>query len=466
MRRLAAIVGLVAGALAVMPTLARAQATNSGVGVGPSLQAAQPVAQKNVAPMVEHLSGDLGGVRTGLENRGIYLLLNATTEFAGNVSGGVKQGATFANQVGFEADLDWQLLAGIMGLSTHLIIVNRSGNSDSTLFGDNLLPVQEIYGSGGNVAVHLVSAYAQQTLYGGKLDIALGRMNVENDFASSPLYCNYMTNALCGDPKALPGGDIGHSAFPDAVWSARVRVRPVKEIYVETGVYEVNQGLYSNANFRSGFKFDGSQDSGVYVPVEIAYEPLVGSAKLPGHYKIGFGYDSSSTYRNFSTALTATSGRNSGSPLSTHTGNTQSWVLFDQMLLRQGPGDQDGIIVLGGFIHNDPANSVYAEQYFAGVLDRGFWQARPQDAVGMLFTYNTVSGALGKVQSREAALGIPLSNAATGPQTHEMVLEVNSDIHVASGLNIQPEFQYVFRPNAQSTIHDAAVFGFKGHVEF
>jgi porin len=182
---------------------------------------------------------------------------------------------------------------------------------------------------------------------------------------------------------------------------------------------------------------------------------------------MGFGYDSSSTYRNFSSALTATSGRNSGSPLSTHTGNTQSWVLFDQMLLRQGPGDQDCIIALGGFVYNDPANSVYAEQYFAGLLDRGFWRARAQaqDAIGMLFTYNTVSGVLGKVQSREAALGIPFSNAATGPQTHEMVLEVNHDIHVASGLNLQPEFQYVFRSNAQSNIHGAAVFGFKAHVE-
>src|SRR5271154_6018265 len=139
-----------------------------------------------------------------------------------------------------------------MGLSTHIIIVNRSGSNDSTLFGDNLLPVQEIYGSGGNVVAHFVSAYPQQRWFDGSLDIAVGRMNVENDFASSPLYCNFMNNALCGDPKALPGGDIGHSAFPDAVWAARVRVRPTPEIYVETGVYEVNQGLYSDAYYRSG----------------------------------------------------------------------------------------------------------------------------------------------------------------------------------------------------------------------
>ena len=108
-----------------------------------------------------------------------------------------------------------------------------------------------------------------------------------------------MNNALCGDPKELPGGDIGHSAFPDAVWAERVRVRPTPTTYVQAGVYEVNQGLYSDANFRSGFKFDASQDSGVYLPVEAAYEPLVGTSRMPGHYKLGFGYDTSPVYSGF-----------------------------------------------------------------------------------------------------------------------------------------------------------------------
>jgi porin len=176
-------------------------------------------------------------IRTKLENQGIYLTFDALTEFAGNVSGGVKQGATFANQEAFGADIDWQRLAGVPGLSTHVIIVNRSGANDSTLFGDNLLPVQEIYGAGGNVALHLVSAYAQEKLFDGRLDLAAGRMNVQNDFASSPLYCNYMNNVLCGDPKALPGGDIGHSAYPDGVWGGRVRVQPTSDTYIATGVY-------------------------------------------------------------------------------------------------------------------------------------------------------------------------------------------------------------------------------------
>ena len=80
--------------------------------------------------------------------------------------------------------------------------------------------------------------------------------------------------------------------------------------------------------------------------------------------------------------------------------------------MRQGPGDTDGIILLGGFVHNDPNNSAYAEQYFAGALDQGFWRARPKDTMGLLFSYNTVSGRLGKVQARKRSWA---SRSATAP---------------------------------------------------
>lgn len=447
---------------------AGAQTVNSGVGIAPSRDVAAPAApapKPDVEPAaVEHLFGDWFGARPVLDRQGINLQLDFITEFAGNVSGGTRRGATFANQLGFQADVDWERLAGLTGLSTHVILVNRSGSSVSHLFGDNFLPAQEIYGAGGNVGVHLVSAYAQETLFDRRLDLAAGRMNVENDFASSPLYCTFMNNGLCGDPKALPGGDIGHSAFPDATWAARVRVRPTPELYVQSGAYEVNQGLYTNRSFRTGFEFDTSEDSGVYVPVELGWEPRLGPDELPGHYKLGFGYDSSNTYKDFGAPLAA-----AGVPgflATTHTGNTQVWVLADQMLVRYGAGDNEGLIALAGFVGNDPNNSAYAEQYLAALIDRGFWAERPKDALGLLVTYNTVSGRLGSVQGLQQALGLPLSNGATGRQSSEVVLELNYDIHVARGIDVQPDVQYVFRPNAQANIPDAAVLGFRAHVSF
>jgi porin len=443
---------ILAGTVFLASAHAQAAATNA------------PPTQAIDTPPANGLFGDWGGLQPQLLSQGINIQLGALTEFAGNVSGGVKQGSTFSSQVNLNADINWERLAGITGLSTHLIIVNRSGSSDSKLFGDNLLPVQEIYGSGGDVALHLVSLYAEETLFNHALDIELGRMNVENDFASSPLYCNFMNNELCGDPKALPGGDIGHSAYPDAAWGTRIRVRPIPDIYVEAGVYEVNQGTYSDANFRSGFKFDASQDSGVYLPVELAWEPKLGPDQLPGHYKIGFGYDTSSGYKDFSNVL-ATAGVPGYVPR-TRTGNTQVWVLADQMLVRQGAANDEGVIALAGFIDNDPNHTQYAQQYFVGAIDRGFWPSRPRDAFSVLFNYVAISGVLGHIEGIEQDLGLPFSNGATGIQTHEMIVEADYNVQVFRGVNFMPDFQYVIRPNAQANIHDATVFGFRATVQF
>jgi porin len=456
MRRVAALALLIFSAVTSEVTAQSASNDPSSQLIMLPMQAETPVF---VPPPVEYLLGDFGGSRTDLENRGIYLRLSATAEFAGN-TGGVQQGATSANQIAVSADFDWQRLAGLTGLSTHVILVNRSGANDSHLFGDNVSPVQEIFGAGGNVAAHLVSAYAEETLFDRRLDVAAGWMNVENDFASSPLYCNYMNNALCGDPKALPGGDIGHSAFPDAVWGGRIRGRPTLDTYIVTGVYEVNQGLYGDAA-RTGFEFGVPQEKGAYIPVQLGYEPKLGKDRMPGHYVVGFGYDTR-TFSSFSSALPASA----GVPVSSHNGNTQFWVLVDQMLVRNGNGDQDGIIALSGVVSNNADNSPYAQQYYAGLLDRGVWRARPEDAVGLLFTYFAMSGPLGKVQAEESELGIPISNQATGVQTNEMIVEANYNIHVYRGVDFRPEFQYVIRPNAQSTIHNAAVFGFKANVQF
>lgn len=449
--------------------MARLSATFIAVAAGASVARAQsaPASQAPTqavdTPPVERVFGDWGGIQPALQQRGVSLQLSGVAELAGNFSGGVRQGTTSANQVALNVDINFERLSGIEGFSTHVIFVNRSGGSDSELFGDHILPVQQIYGAGGGAGVHLVSAFAEETLFDNRFDFAFGRMNVENDFASSSLYCNFMTNALCGDPKALPAGDIGHSAYPDGVWAARLRLRPTSQSYIVAGVYEVNQGLYGNKYFRNGFEFDTSQDTGVYIPVEVAWEPKLGQDGMPGHYKLGMGYDTSRSFKDFDSALIASA---PGFSRQMHTGNVQVWGLADQMLVRNGPGDDQGLIALAGFILNDPNNTADAEQYYAGLIEKGFWRSRPQDSMNLLFTYVDVSSRLIGVERVEQALDLPLSNNATGLQSHEAVFELDYNIHVFRGINFRPDFQYVFRPNAQANIRDAVVMGFHSDFQF
>ena len=62
----------------------------------------------------------------------------------------------YTHSINFTTDVDWAKLAGLTSFSTHLAVVERNGrNASSDDVGDNLDDVQQLYGSGGDVAVHL-----------------------------------------------------------------------------------------------------------------------------------------------------------------------------------------------------------------------------------------------------------------------------------------------------------------------
>ncbi len=458
-----------AAALSLSAGAAMAQNINSGVSIGPSTQLSTvppPAAAQSFVPPLpqpEALLVDPYGLKSQLRNLGIVVEFDNINEFGGNVSGGLTHAATDAGQYGLEADVDWERLAGITGFATHTVFVGRYGANLSSIFGDNLNPVQEIYGAGGNVAVHLVYTYGEETFANGRMDIAFGRMPVLNDFDASPLNCNFMSNSLCGNPKGFTDNSA-ISSYPDASWGARLRARPVRDAYIQVGLYDVESGIYTDTYQRSGFKFDGADITGEVFPVELGYEPSFGPDKLTGHYKAGFAYSNSSVGDDYIDVNGAPYVLSGLAP-KVRKGRTSAYVAVDQMLTRNGPGENQGITVLGGYVHNDPTTSQRAEFYYAGALDRGFLPSRPDDTAGLLFSYTEVSNYLASTQADEIQFGLPISGGATGVQRHEETLEVNYDIHVYRGVNFQPDFQYIFRPNAQNNINDALFIGFKSHIQ-
>jgi porin len=455
----------VAGLLAA-PRTALAQTSNSGAGIGASQALSQHTpapTPSDTFPQVEHLFGDWAGIRTDLGKLGIDVLLNYTSETAGNVSGGTQRDLGYADQRALEIDVDWQKLAGITGFATHFVAVNRAGSNASEGFGDNLLPAQEIYGAGGSVAFHLVYLYGEETLLQGKLDIAAGYWPTGNDFSASPLNCNFMQNALCGNEKSITGANAGFSSWPDATLGGRVRVRPTTDTYVQAGIWGNDPYLYQNPQDRSGWNLDVSQYNGVEVPLEVAWEPSFGPSHLIGHYKLGVGYDSA-PFASFESTIPGGTGPDKRD-------RWQFWAEFDQMFIRQGKGDEAGLIGLLGFVHDTPQTMIYENELYAGLVDQGFWHARAEDTIGLLFIYQTVSGQLTSAEQLDQEFGVPYSDgatgvSATGVQTNEEVLEADYDIHVYRGINLMPDFQYVIHPNAQTSIPSAVVLGLKAHVEF
>ena len=462
------IASAAAYAQSTTPGSPAAGAVNSGVSLGPSLGVSTPLPPGTSVPPIpspEALLPGIFGLGPILRDHGVAVLLDDVDEFDGIISG-PRQGAANAGQYGLEVDIDWERLAGLIGFSTHVVTVGRYGIPASRIFGDETNPSQEIYGAGGNVVNHLVFAYGEETLAGGKLDIQAGRMPLLNDYLASPLYCNFQNNAFCGNPKES-SDNYANSSYPDANWAFNVRVRPIDPFYLQTGIYFTQSNIYSVAdNFRSGWTIDASYISGEAFPVEVGWEPAFGPDHLPGHYKVGFIYDNNSHRDQVTNApgLTALDGK----------GSTTAYALADQMLMRNGPGDTNGLISFAAYTHNDPKVNPEENEFELAFLDRGFWKARQQDTLGLAFNYTEFSGSLVRAEEISQEFGflpqptpdkISSEVGATGIQTHTFNIELNYQIHVYRGVTIAPDFQYFIRPNGQGNLPDAALLGFKSHVE-
>ncbi|MBF0861559.1 carbohydrate porin [Gluconobacter kanchanaburiensis] len=417
---------------------------------------------------------DVFGVKAWLRAHGIALLMSNTNEFTGAVSKptpgfrNYRQGASNAGQISTILHMNWDKLIGLRGFATHTVFTSRYGTTANRMFGDWLGHASEIYGGGGNVVVHLVMAYGEENLFGGRLAIAGGRMTELADFSNSPLFCNFINNSLCGRPRAVSDNDyIGR--YPAGVWGTRIRGRPSRYTYIQAAVYFPEKSMFSNLYNRSGFKFSGgSAVLGQSIPVEVGWEPQFGAKhKLAGHYKIGARLLTVPVSDNYYDV--------NGLPLSVtrkkamqHNRSWSAWFETDQKIWQpQGAPASSGTTLIGGFILNDPRIALRRWETYFGFINRGFIRSRPQDALNFIGMYEKIAGGVSATEANyleEGAVSL-MPNHATGVQKNAAVFEVNYQIQVTRGFAFAPDYQIFFNPNGQRNLRTAHVLGFKSTVQ-
>ncbi|GBQ11183.1 carbohydrate porin [Swaminathania salitolerans] len=412
------------------------------------------------------------GLTDWLRRHGIGLLFDTTNEYTGAVTPPTRgfpeyrQGSSNAGQYAVSLNMDWERIAHVKGFATHMVVTGRYGTPANRMFGDWLNHSSEIYGGGGNVVVHLVMAYGEETLYDGKLAIAAGRMAELSDFVASPLYCTFQNNAMCGRPRAA--ADTGYaSTFPAGVWGTRVRGRPLHHAYIQFGLYLTEEGIFSYAMNRTGFKFNSAYINGVRMPLEMGWEPKIGGT-LAGHYKIGAALTTAPQPDSFED-ITGRPYALTGLPQRQHRASYNAWVLMDQKFVtyRHRPDNKDpGLTGLWGFLYNDKRVSLRNWQVFAGLISRGTFRGRPDDTLALAFSYTAMSPGVQRSQELLRAQGKALPNRATGIQRHAVVMELNYGVHLFRGVLFQPVAELFMRPNGQGNLRDAVLLGFKSHVEF
>jgi len=400
----------------------------------------------------EHnLLGDWFGLRNTLLDHGVDITGSYVAEPAGNPVGGTRHSFTYLHNIGFGIALDLEKIAGIPGTTFTVTGSQRSGSGLTQESIGNAISVQQIYG--GGQTIRLVQMRFDHILFDGRFALSYGRLTTTADFLSSPLYCQFVTNGICGQPTApffnMPNG---LTAYPAGYWGALGRIQITPDTYFKAGVYDadVNSGdAFHGTNF--GFGSNGA----LYIG-EAGYKSDHAAGGMPGRYSFG-GYYSTGHFPDVAQDAFMTNLFISGLPGKEHSGQDGFYLIVEQMLLRNGYNPKTGLTGFVTFVVSpDESKSPMPYYMNGGLIDEGLIPGRPNDKTSLGFYAAWFSHDLRDAE-REAGLS---------SQSVETDIELNHQIQFTPYFYLRPNIQYIIKPNGLVTIQNALVLGVEAGVTF
>jgi porin len=403
-----------------------------------------------------HLTGDWGGLRTKLEQAGVDLEFNYTTETAYNATGGSNDLLRYTDQLAFSGAFDLDRLLDLHDAEFKLAITKRDGRnlSDDAELG-TLQEVQEVYGRGQ--IWRLTQLWYDQKYFSRRLDWKIGRLPMSDDFAA--FSCQFQNLTFCG---SQPGNIVGDYWFnwPVSQWATRLKLNLDDDLSLQVGAYEVNPNfLHKHDAVLPTFP---SGATGVMLPVELAWSPRFGSDQLQGSYKIGGWYDTSSADDVFDDSQ-GDPAVLTGVPAKRRRGRYGGYINFQQQVLRYNADDAArGLSLFLNATFTDRRTATIDNQIAVGLISKGNFDARPDDEIGLAFGRTHVNHrvAHGERLQNEVA---PDSVAV---QHSEYAVELYYGLQVTDWFVARPNLQFIADPGGTDHNKDVVVVGLKTSIDF
>lgn len=379
----------------------------------------------------QYLTGNWFGWRDRFSDAGVQVALTYAADILGNPTGGINHKVRYFHNIGLDLLFDLEKLIHLPHGDFHFAVSQRTGNSLSDEDIGNLFNVAQVCCQPTTQVVTI--AYEQQ-LFDERLGIRIGHLSMGDDFVTSPLYWQYVTSGINGNPGAL-FYNVPFTAYPDASFGFRIRGKPLSWLTLQIGAYngEVDDGAHAG-----NLRFNLSDGVMVLSEVRTHYKLGGVSLALPGHTTLG-GYYHTGPFQRLDM------------PGEMEHGNGGLYLAVDQMVWRFGSaagarGIEPFVVLVGAPVADI---NLFPFSFNAGVVLRGPIAARPLDDILFGIVYGGISSAQRQAQR---ASGQPL-------QDFEMVLEWSYILQLTPWLQLQPDIQYVIKPGATGDIPNALVLG-------
>jgi porin len=391
------------------------------------------------------LTGDWGGMRTKLHDDGVDVSAGYTGELGWNFAGGKRHDVTETGQFALGATFDAERIAGIKGGTFQATATFRHGADLGRHAGLGVLQqVQEIYGRGQTFRI--TQLWYEQKFAGDAVAIKAGRATVGEDFSS--FSCYFMNLTFCGSQPGNLVGDYWYN-WPVSQWMARVKVTHGK-VYAQAAAYQVNP-----ANLDKKFlNFNVKRGTGVLVPVELGWSPLLGSKQLIGSYKVGAWYTNANADDVFFD-INHNPGVITGLEPLQHSSRYGFWINAWQQLLGTSINGKpvSGVGVFLNATQADKRTSITDNQIAVGIFWKPPIKSLPDDVLAFAVGRTHVNGRFRH--------GEVLDPTNPEPQTSEYAAELYYSAHPTHWLEMRPNVQYIHNPGGHSDANDVGVLGLK-----
>ena len=427
------------------------------------------------------LTGDWGGMRTQLSDRGFDLGLEYTGEVLADVGGGVQRQALYQHLLKTLLDFDLDKMTGWKGAQFHvstLWLWGTEPNSKNDIVGATGAAFADPSNISGYDTYRLYELWLEQDFMDGKVSVRFGQIALDEEFVCSE-YASIFVNGTHGWPAFLsatiPGGG---EAYPVAGTGVQIHFEPTEEWELRAAI--MDGAVDDQSENRNGIHFGFDDGEGFLAVVEAVYRynQNPGDRGLPGTCKIGGWYHSAKfdDLRHDTQGVSleddgTLSGLASNGTPASHRANGGAYFNIDQMLWRKCADSDEGVGAHLRVAPWLPGDRSPLDFYAAGGLSlKGPLPGRREDMFALGAYYAHLSDSRRGVQedaNRIAALGGTPNNLPPGPvPDYELGVEATYQISLAGWWVLQPDFQYIFHPGGSSAIQDAVVIGLRTHISF
>ncbi len=376
------------------------------------------------------LTGDWGGARNTLENRGVAPFAEYVSGVWSNLRGGFDTGTRYEGLALWGADVDLEKLAGWERTSFHIDWFSYHGGQPSSDLIGSLGP-NSVSEWEADDAVRFYNIYLRREFLDGALLVKAGQLAADDDFFLSS-FADTLLNGAFDDFSSAREQQLA-PFYPLAGPGVYLLARGSERWSARAGLYTADPGMEESSNI--GLEWHLDEGVAFYGQLDLHLEP----ASMPGTYSIGMGI-TTARLRDFD-------GQDTDDAWSVH-------VLVDQALALNPQNDPAvGVFLRAGFSPTD--DRVIVRRYLnVGVSVFGPIRRRDADILTAGVAYTDVSHAY--VDSLRAA-GEKVSG-------HETVIELSYRAAITDWLSLQADLQFFIDPHLGR--RDALVFGLQAQITF